>query len=244
MAPCVRSRCGIAACSRKGALRLTANGLLPIDGTHLMRVGEHDDARHVAQGVQPAESCDDRGVAPSRSSHDSQIGGMHERLRTECAHLLQPSPRGPRHSRRRCRCRHRRARERRPWHGPIRRRRPSPVRICPSCHAAAAYPSPFTCQSLVRKALGHAVSHLEDGGLHDRGLWPAAVDGVLQYEFLHLARDRVAARHRRPGVASGSECSAAESATPTRVIQRRARWSSPGRVHISPKTKLMMPPSK
>ena len=35
-----------------------------------------------------------------------------------------------------------------------------------------------------------------------------------------------------------------ESATPTSVIQRRARWSSPARIHISPKTKLRMPPSK
>lgn len=35
-----------------------------------------------------------------------------------------------------------------------------------------------------------------------------------------------------------------ESATPTSVTQRRARRSSPGRVHMSPKTKLMMPASK
>src|SRR3546814_10630637 len=35
-----------------------------------------------------------------------------------------------------------------------------------------------------------------------------------------------------------------DSETPISVIQRRARWSSPGRIHISANTKLRMPPSK
>ena len=56
-----------------------------------------------------------------------------------------------------------------------------------------------------------------------------------------LARTDWAFVHQNPRDGLRMGVSAPESATPTSVSKRRERWSSPGRPHISPNTKLRMP---
>src|ERR1700730_204130 len=54
----------------------------------------------------------------------------------------------------------------------------------------------------VRQTFLHTLAHLEHGRLHDRCLGPTAVNGVLQYKFLHFLHRCVPTRHGGIGVSA------------------------------------------